>query len=318
MAAKQRAKGDQDQAGADVGTGTRRFSIRLFILLVILIGSVFVTVLLSYKLLESGGQDRPKFGKGKPSEPLENAQDFRSHQSLGEIDWIVQGTYHHDQSAFTQGLIWHEGHLFESTGLYGKSEVRRIDPSSGKILKARKLPRKYFGEGLTLWQDKLIQITWRSQKGFVFNSKTFDRERTFRFSTLRREGWGLTHNTTHLVVSDGSAYLFFWDPQTFREVSRVHVVDQAGTPIVKLNELEYVGKGRVLANVWYDPRLFLIDLASGRVLRTWDFASLILPEEKYGGEDCFNGIAFEPESGDVFLTGKLWAKMYRVKLPHLL
>lgn len=219
----------------------------------------------------------------------------------------VVATYPHDATAFTQGLIFRDGYLFESTGHHGRSSIRRVRLETGEVLQERALDARYFGEGLTDWKDALVQLTWESRQGFVYDLASFDLRRTFEYTG---EGWGLTHDATKLILSDGSSALRFLDPDTFTETGRVQVRD-AGTPVVDLNELEMVG-GEVYANVWHTDRIARIDPASGRVVGWIDLAGLLQPDEVSDPEAVLNGIAYDANGRRLFVTGKWWPKLFEI------
>jgi len=214
----------------------------------------------------------------------------------------------HDHDAFTQGLVFHEGHLYESTGLQGRSSVRKVDLESGKVLTRRAVARQYFAEGLTIFQGRVIQLTWQSQTGFVYDMNF----RPLSRFVYRGEGWGLTHDGSVLIMSDGTPRLRFLDPTTFA-VKRTVDVTEAGRPIEGLNELEYV-RGEIYANVWPTDWLVRIDPASGRVVGRVDLTGLLAPHERKGNEDVANGIAYDAAGDRLFLTGKLWSRLFEVRL----
>jgi glutaminyl-peptide cyclotransferase len=217
-------------------------------------------------------------------------------------------TYPHDSNAFTQGLVFDQGELYESTGLEGKSSIRRVDLATGKVLQIKDLDDRYFGEGMTLWQDRLIQLTWISKTGLVYDQKTFNQVATFSYPT---EGWGITHNHQELIMSDGSDTLYFLDPDTFEETKRIQVKDQ-NLPVDKLNELEFV-QGEIWANVWLSDRLARIDPETGTVKGWIDLTGLIDPAATPTQDAVLNGIAYDAESDRLFVTGKLWPKLFEIK-----
>lgn len=216
--------------------------------------------------------------------------------------------YPHDTSAFTQGLLWHEGHLYESTGLRGRSTLRKVDLETGEVLRRRDLDRALFAEGLALVGTRLIQLTWQSGQAHVWNLEDFRHERTFRY---QGEGWGLCHDGQHLVMSDGSSRLVFREPDTFRAVREV-TVRREGRALRQLNELECVD-GAVWANVWQTDELVRIDPASGRVTAVVDASGLLSDEEELD-VDVLNGIAWIPERQRFVITGKLWPHLFEVEL----
>lgn len=222
-------------------------------------------------------------------------------------------TYPHDSKAFTQGLIYVDGHLYESTGLNGQSSVRMVDLTSGQVLQKHDLPQDDFGEGLTDWGSTLVQLTWTSHKGFVYDRFSFSLLRTFNYEG---EGWGLTHDETQLIFSDGTSYLRFLDPKTFREIRRIHVVDESGRPVENLNELEYI-HGEIYANVWQADEIVRISPRTGKIVGRIDLSGIIDKRELEGNGAVLNGIAYDSTNDRLFVTGKLWPKLFEIKvLPH--
>ena len=220
----------------------------------------------------------------------------------------VIATYPHDPNAFTQGLVYYQGDFYESTGLRGRSSLRKVDLETGDILQIRKLPDAYFGEGLALFDDKLYQLTWQSHTGFIYDRASFDLLTTFHYPT---EGWGLTHNGWELIMSDGTPTLYFLDPNTLGVLRQVAVADENG-PVWKLNELEYID-GAVYANVWQTDRIARIDPDTGRVTAWIDLTGLLPPEDRPGA-NVLNGIAWDEQGGRLFVTGKLWPKLFQIEL----
>jgi glutaminyl-peptide cyclotransferase len=219
-------------------------------------------------------------------------------------------TYSHDPNAFTQGLIFVDGHLYESTGLNGRSSLRMVDLSSGSVLQQRDLPEEYFGEGLTDWGSTLVQLTWTSHKALVYDRFSFSPLRSF---TYEGEGWGLTHDDAHLILSDGTSYLRFLDPNSFRVVRRLEVVDESGRGVEKLNELEYI-HGEIYANVWQTDEIIRISPRTGRILGRIDLAGIIDKRELQAGGAVLNGIAYDRAGERLFVTGKLWPKLFEIKV----
>jgi glutaminyl-peptide cyclotransferase len=219
-------------------------------------------------------------------------------------------TYPHDNKAFTQGLIFVDGHLYESTGLNGKSSLRMLDLTSGQVLQKTDVPTEYFAEGLTDWGSNLIQLTWISHKGFVYDRFSFRLLKTF---TYEGEGWGLTHDSKQLIMSDGTAYLRFIDPDTFHVTRRLRVLDAAGKPVENLNELEYV-RGEIYANVWQTDEILRISPQSGKVLAHIDLSGIIDKAELRGNGAVLNGIAYDAAGDRLFVTGKLWPKVFEIKI----
>ena len=224
---------------------------------------------------------------------------------------VVVKEYAHDTGAFTQGLLWHKGKLYEGTGSgpgnRGISSLRRVDLATGKVEKIVQLDKRYFGEGLALVGNRLIQLTWQNQIAFVYDVETFERVGQFQY---RGPGWGLTYDGTHLIMSDGSEQLVFRDPKTFEEKRRIRV-KREGRIIRKLNELEWV-EGKILANIWQSNTIVEIDPKDGRVTATID-ASKVGPS-RTKTRRVLNGIAYDPATKKLWLTGKNWPKLYEVRL----
>lgn len=233
-----------------------------------------------------------------------------SYAALPTYDFKVVRSYPHDTQAFTEGLLYRDGFLYESTGLNGKSSIRKVDLASGKVLQSKDIPPQYFGEGLTVWGDTLVGLTWQTQTGFVFDLKTFELKSQFAYPG---EGWGLAQNGKELVMSDGSATLRFLDPKTFLEVRRVKVTAD-GIAVNQLNELEVVD-GEIFANIWHTNTIARIDQTTGKITGWIDFSKLY-PDAGKGpnAENVMNGIAYDADKKRLFVTGKLWPKIYEVKI----
>lgn len=220
--------------------------------------------------------------------------------------------YPHDPKAFTQGLVYVDGHLYESTGLNGRSSLRMVDLQTGRILQHHELAAEYFGEGLTNWGSSLVQLTWKAGTAFVYDRFSFALQRTLHYPG---EGWGLTQDGKSLIMSDGSPVLRFFDPRTFREIRRLSVVDENGQPVLDLNELEYV-RGEIYANVWHTDRIARISPRSGRVLGWIDLSGLMDKSELSDPEAVLNGIAYDSRFDRLFVTGKLWPRLFEIKVVH--
>jgi glutamine cyclotransferase len=222
----------------------------------------------------------------------------------------ILAEYPHDQNAFTQGLFYREGSLYESTGLRGRSSIREVKLTTGEVLKQHDLPYRYFGEGIVDWKDRLIVVTWQSGKGFIFQIDDFREISTFGY---KGEGWGLTRNRSHIIMSDGSNRLRFIDPETFDEADSLEV-SLRGQSIGNLNELEWID-GNVFANVWRSNYILQIDPATGQVIGLVDLTGLLPKTDKIPGHtDVLNGIAYDAETGRIFVTGKHWPKLYEIEL----
>lgn len=213
----------------------------------------------------------------------------------------------HDPAAYTQGLLWYEGHLYESTGQYGESSVRRVDPESGEVLSSRSLSADLFGEGLARVEDRLIQLTWNEGTALVWDRETL---REVNRLSYEGPGWGLCYNGQHLVMSNGTSLLTFRDPETFAIERQVEVVLRDGA-VGRLNELECV-EDWVYANVYTTDWIVKIEPLSGRVASLIDASGLLSPEERVG-TDVLNGIAYDPEEQVFYLTGKLWPRLFIVR-----
>ena len=221
-------------------------------------------------------------------------------------------TYPHDSGAFTQGLIYVDGHLYESTGLNGKSSIREVDLATGRVLKHYELAEKYFGEGLTDWAGELIQLTWKDELGFVYDRANLAWKRSFSY---KGEGWGLTHDRKNLILSDGTPVLRFLDPGSFSEVKRVTVTDEKGNPVSNLNELEYV-RGEIYANLWQTEEIVRISPRSGKILGRIDLTGLIDKSQLTNSDAVLNGIAYDATGDRLFVTGKLWPKLFEIAVVH--
>lgn len=218
-------------------------------------------------------------------------------------------SFPHDPDAFTQGLAFFDGCFYESTGLNGRSSVRRVEPETGKVLQRLDLPHRYFGEGLTIWKDGIVQLTWKSRVGFVYDLKTFAERGRFSYET---EGWGIAQDGSCLIMSDGTDVLRFLDPETFREIRRV-AVRFSGKPVFQLNELEYV-RGEILANVWGSDSIARISPRTGEVLGWVDLGGLRLALGPVRNVDVLNGIAYDDRRDRLFVTGKLWPRVFEIEL----
>jgi glutamine cyclotransferase len=236
-----------------------------------------------------------------------SAQPPASHKT---DTYRIIHTYPHDPNAFTQGLIYVDGHLYESTGLNGRSSLRMVDLPTGKILQKYDVPAEFFGEGLTDWGSTLIQLTWREHRAFVYDRFSFSLLKTFPYDG---EGWGLTHDRTQLIMSDGTSDLRFLDPKTFRETRRIHVTDSKGQAIDNLNELEYI-HGEIYANIWGSDEIVRVSPKTGKVLGRIDLSGIIDKQELVSHDAVLNGIAYDPAGDRLFVTGKLWPKLFEIRI----
>ena len=225
--------------------------------------------------------------------------------------FVVKNTYPHDPGAFTQGLFFRDGQLFESTGLTGRSTLRRVDLKTGKVLQKTALPPEVFGEGSTAVGDQILGLTWQSQTGYVFDAKTFAMKGRFPYPG---EGWGLASDARHVYMSDGSASIRVLDPKTLKEVRRVQVTAD-GKPIDSLNELEIVD-GELYANIWGTDVIARIDPASGKVVGWIDLTNLLPPAQRGTAsvDAVLNGIAYDAKQRRLYVTGKFWPKLFEIEL----
>ncbi|MFN9897061.1 MAG: glutaminyl-peptide cyclotransferase [Acidobacteriota bacterium] len=226
----------------------------------------------------------------------------------GQWTYQVVNTYPHDREAFTQGLEYRNGFLYEGTGLHGRSTLRKVKLETGIVLQKLSLPPQYFGEGISVVGDRVVQLTWQSETGFVWGLQDFKLQRQF---TYRGEGWGLTTDGRHLYFSDGTDEIRVLDSQTLAETRRIRVREN-GRPLKDLNELEWV-EGEILANVWQTDRIVKINPLTGRVTGSIDLTG-ILPWPERAGADVLNGIAYDAAGKRLFVTGKLWPKLFHIRL----
>jgi glutaminyl-peptide cyclotransferase len=229
-------------------------------------------------------------------------------RSLPVYGYSVVRSYPHDPRAFTQGLQYLDGILYEGTGNKGESFIRKVQLETGEVLQQRDLPAQYFGEGIVVVRDELFQLTWQSEIGFVYDRQTFAQKRSFKYTG---EGWGLTYDGRNLVMSDGSDRLRVIEPSTFKERSRI-AVTAGGVPVGNLNELEYV-RGEIFANVWQTDYVARIDPKSGTVTGWIDLSGLLSPRDR-ANVDVLNGIAYDAAGDRLFVTGKWWPRLFEIRL----
>jgi len=237
----------------------------------------------------------------------QSLRDYFTEITLPRLDYSIVKVYPHDPSSFTQGLVVEGNILYESTGLYGESSVRSIDLLTGKVLRKAALSEEYFAEGITMWGNQLVQLTWKSKVIFFYDKSSLAKLRTLPYPY---EGWGITFDGKHFITSDGSSLLRFFRPPDFTE-ERVIEVRAAGRSISSLNELEYA-KGKIYANVWHEDVIVVIDPQSGEVVGWIDGSLLGDPHRKR--EDVLNGIAYDAEDQTFLITGKRWSSLYRLRL----
>jgi glutamine cyclotransferase len=235
------------------------------------------------------------------------ADDRLTNSIAAHYTYSVVNVYPHDTNAFTEGLTFDNGFLYESTGLYGNSTLRRVDLQTGEVLQLRTLPSQYFGEGIAIVGDEIVQLTWQSHVGFVYDKATFNLLQEFNYST---EGWGLTYDGKRLIMSDGTSTLYFLDPVTFKRIGQVTVHDMA--PVTELNELEYI-KGSVYANVWGEEKIAVINPKTGQVT-AWIDMTGIQNLKNQDPNNVLNGIAYDASGDRLFVTGKMWPHIFEIKL----
>ena len=233
----------------------------------------------------------------------------RANATVPEYTAVVVKTYPHDPNAFTEGLGCDHGFLFESTGRSGHSSIRKVGLLTGSVVRQKNLAPTYFGEGIVNWKGQLIQLTWKNEIGFVHDLKTFAVRSTFHYSG---EGWALTQDGFHSIMSDGTSDLRLLDPESLSETSRIHVVCD-GRPVHRINELAWV-KGQVFANVWLTSLIIRIDPASGVVVGLIDLSDLVASTVTVTGDNVLNGSAYDAAGDRLLVTGKLWSKLYQIRL----
>jgi glutamine cyclotransferase len=227
-----------------------------------------------------------------------------------EYGYEVVHAYPHDPGAFTEGLFYLDGFLYEGTGMENESSIRKVRLETGEVVQKHDLPPKYFGEGIINWKDRLIELTYKSQVGFVYDLAGFQLQKQFEYPG---EGWALTQDGKRLIMSDGTAELRFWDPETLQETGRLTVTEY-GQPLKNVNELEWV-KGEIYANVWLTNRLIRIDPASGKVTGSVDLTGLLSSADVGQSQpDVLNGIAYDAKGDRLFVTGKRWPKLFEIRL----
>ncbi|KUK44197.1 MAG: glutaminyl-peptide cyclotransferase [Methanothrix sp.] len=229
-------------------------------------------------------------------------------QEIPVHSYRVVAVYPHDPEAFTQGLVYKDGVLYEGTGRYGRSKLRETNLETGEVIRSRSLPPQLFGEGIVLWEDRLVQLTWRSGIGLVWDLENLTVAGTFVYPT---EGWGITSDGRDLIMSDGSSRLLLIDPETLRLRGKIDVQSN-GEPLPGLNELEYID-GLIYANVWKTDEIAVISPERGEVVAWIDLSGLLTEEERLSS-DFLNGIAYDPESERLLVTGKLWPKVFGIEI----
>lgn len=258
------------------------------------------------------------YGEGK-SKRVDNSVEVFANAPYKGYNYKVVNRYPHDKEAYTQGLEYYDGILYESTGQWKKSSLRKTDLKTGKVLQKTKLEDHYFGEGMTIFNDKIHMLTWKAGKGFIYEKDSLTREKEFKYGKSK-EGWGLTHSETELIKSDGTNRIWFLDPETHQEKRSIQVYYDKGT-VNKLNELEYIN-GKIFANWWITEKpiksvIVVINPENGVVERVLNLNKLreeILKDQKLADDDVLNGIAHDPVTNHLFVTGKNWGKVFEIEL----
>mmetsp|Transcript_25731 Transcript_25731/g.28775 ORF Transcript_25731/g.28775 Transcript_25731/m.28775 type:complete len:363 (+) Transcript_25731:475-1563(+) len=306
-------------------------SVLLIITVVYVTDRIFMSRPNMNSLLETSGQDR---GDGNNDEEDQQptlidekevfCEDLSQYQKWYDakvtkadgVKFRIVKEYKHDENAFTQGLTYHNGKFYESDGLYGKSAVRIVDRDNADATKNVHMANEYFAEGLTYYKDTLVQLTWKSKRGFVYNITSLEEIYNFTFSTERNEGWGITWDRCkdELIVTDGSANIYFWDPQTMKEKRRISIKRLNLRNAKSMNEIEF-WRGRILANVWYEDVILVINPQTGVIEKEYDFSDLWPKSERKSKKaDVFNGISISADPNVLYVTGKLWDRMFSIEL----
>jgi len=241
-----------------------------------------------------------------------SCSNSKTAETPASYTYKVVKTYYHDPKAYTQGLVFEKGLLYESTGLEGRSTLRKVELKTGRVLQMYKLPAEFFAEGITIYKDKIIQLTYTSQVGFVYKKDTFELLQKFNYST---EGWGITYDGKHLVTSDGTSTLHLLDPETLKQTDRIEVHDN-NRPVSGLNELEFV-RGQIFANVWPTEMVARISPQTGQVTGWIYLTGLLTLQDRTEQVDVLNGIAYDATNDRLFVTGKCWSKLFEIKLVPL-
>lgn len=266
------------------------------------LSAIIIVLLVSFAQYAEAQQIRTQ------QESLQHPEKKKTNEHAFLYSFRIVNIFPHDDKAFTQGLVFDGGLLYEGTGIKGSSSLRGIKLDTGEVVRGFKLPARYFGEGITIFGDSLIQLTWLSRTGFVYDKRDFKLLGTFHY---RSEGWGITHDGRRLIMSDGTANIYFLDPETYKMTGRIEVTDKNG-PVTRLNELEYI-HGEIYANIWRTDNIAIIDPETGRVKGWIDLGKL---SQLAGGDKTMktlNGIAYDKETDRLFVTGKLWPNIYEIR-----
>lgn len=275
----------------------------------------YILILLVLLMFSCNGSSGENKNNSVNKTPTTNGSTT-TNSAIPTYTFEVVNEYKHDPRAFTQGLVFHEGVLYEGTGGdetddYFASSLRKVEIESGKVLQKYDLADEFFGEGIVILKDKIYQLTWRSGVGFVYNLSDFKLLQEFRYTG---EGWGLTTDGTNLIMSDGTHVIRIVDPQTFKTIRTIVVKDEDGKPLYRLNELEFV-KGEIWANVWQQAKIARLDPKDGKLLGWIDLTKLETEQRKKSKRaDVLNGIAYDAENEKIYVTGKLWENLYEIKV----
>jgi len=242
-------------------------------------------------------------------QPPDFERVLRGSPNVPRYGFTIVNTYPHDRDAFTEGLFYQDGFLYESTGLEGRSSIRKVKLETGEVVQRKDIEEKYFGEGIVSWGSELFELTYTTGIGFVYDRQTFNRKRSF---TYQGEGWAFTKDAQGLVMSDGTDMLRFLDPATLKERRPRLRVTSNGLPVKNVNELEFV-KGEILSNVWMTDYLARINPDTGRITGWVDLSTILSPRDR-AGADVLNGIAYDEGRDRLFVTGKLWPKLFEIKI----
>jgi len=276
---------------------------RYFKILIIFLIIIIVIFVLYYFYSHLANQNHTS------SDDSNNSDNSKNQTNTSIYIYRIINTYPHDKNAFTQGFVFENNTFYEGTGLYGQSSVRKVELKSGNILQIRNLSSRFFGEGLTVFENRIIQLTWKANTGFVYNKHTFEVINTFNYST---EGWGITHDGERLIMSDGTETLYFLDPESFEITDKIKVLNDS-KPITKLNELEYIN-GEIYANVWQTNRIAVISPLTGEVTSWIELNGLLSKGDDNISAGVLNGIAYDEVNNRLFVTGKLWPKIFEIEL----
>jgi glutamine cyclotransferase len=280
------------------------------LLRIFLLGLLSLTTALLVPCIQAtGGTTKSKDPSPAPWGLSGSLPGSRLSLSVPVYRYRVINTYPHDRDGFTQGLVFEDGILYEGTGGYGQSTLRKVELTSGIVLQSRTLPAQLFGEGVTIYGNRVIQLTWKSHIGFVYDKVSLELLREFRFP---REGWGITHDGKRLIVSDGTETLYFLDPESFENIGSIQVHDENG-PVTQLNELEYI-RGEIYANIWRTDRIAIIAPQTGKVVGWIALEGLLTEKDLAVPVDVLNGIAYDAKQKRLYVTGKLWPKLFEIEL----